>query len=264
MIRVLIAEWNSEWQTVLHGEATLALQEIGVRNINIQMFANYGQASQWLTQEGPWSLLISDITLSPEQGYPPAMFGKLLLRRAKDLQIPSIAVSGSPALNLQDIRDILLHLGASEFYYKPMFANHVDEYKNLVQRLVTLSLFPLSQRKLIADTITQLEPTQLGQILVAFNKIENRENEDNQQRLNDVEMIFNEILSQGGLEGQIRLKADVETISTLLATPRLDTVQKLLITIPIIPGILTYQAQCQFPNLNLRNRLQNLWNWFTN
>jgi DNA-binding NarL/FixJ family response regulator len=118
VLRVLIVEDHPNWQKILQAFVDRAMQNSGDA-CSIQVIKAFDDAWATLGNEGPWHLLVTDIGLGRSK--PKQKLGKMLVERARYLQIPSIVVSGTPGLTKQDVRDMLLEYQAHDFFDKSNF-----------------------------------------------------------------------------------------------------------------------------------------------
>jgi hypothetical protein len=233
-------------------ETKSALDQIGIKG-SIIIYDKFELAWDALNQDGPWRLLVSDISLTLGALNTTDLHGRNLLNRAKYFQVPSIAISGFPNLTPKNVRDILQEDGASDFIYKADFNG--AEFRRIVQNLIILSFFSPSVWRLIADTVKRIPLNNLINVLKGINQIESKEYQIIQKKLQGVQREIALILRNNMLNDEPYLSTNLEELSFLFDTEKLDAKQKMKLVIPIIPLILTYIAEVDLPNL------KEIWSW---
>jgi DNA-binding response OmpR family regulator len=118
--KILIVEDHHDWSDILQNHIHNALQMIDRdQNCEIKIVSTFSEASDAL-KETKWNLMVTDIGLGDSTQSPQKM-GTQLIELASRKNIPSIAVSGTPPLTLQNVRDLLIKHGAYDFFSKAEF-----------------------------------------------------------------------------------------------------------------------------------------------
>ncbi len=127
--KVLLVEDDSDWQDILEGKIRTALRNIGHPQDIIQIVRTFDEASKAF-RDSDWHLLITDIGLGDSSLSRRQKLGIHLVELAYARQIPAIAVSGTPVVNTQDVRDLLMEYKASDFFSKSDF-----DSKNFINKV---------------------------------------------------------------------------------------------------------------------------------
>ena len=164
-IRVLLVEDDRSWRKILKDEIERAL--VGV-HINLTIATNFDDGWSALNNEEPWHLMVTDVALPSTD----EMLGKLLIKKARKLQILTIVVSGRSTQD--DVKEFLEDMGAYCFFEKRNF--YKDEYSDLFVSKVkeTLDLLPEGKNKefdvfLSYNSLDQEIVVQLGKTLQRRN-----------------------------------------------------------------------------------------------
>lgn len=115
--KILLVEPTDSWQSILKGKIKNALEEIGHSDDPIKTITNFKDSLDALQdRENHWDLLVTDVSLGTTQ-----KLGIELVDCAKQIHLPTIAISGSPDVNTCDVCTILIDLQASYFFSKQDF-----------------------------------------------------------------------------------------------------------------------------------------------
>jgi CheY-like chemotaxis protein len=147
IFNVLLVEDNEDWLSILEDFVKDSIQQIGHENSTIKAVTKYGDARK-LISEYKWNLLVTDIGL----GNNAQQLGRRLIEQAYALNIPVIAVSGTPIVTTKNVRDILKEDGAVDYFSKSEFDSEefnelfidlrgsTDKELNILQRNVATNL----------------------------------------------------------------------------------------------------------------------------
>ena len=136
VFKVLLVEDHPFWQKILADEIHSALKGIGHPEDIIKVVKTFDEAYQAL-EESHWHLLITDIGLG-DFSVSAQKLGTFLVKRAQKLKIPAIGVSGTPLLTHQNVRDLILKYGVSDFFSKRDFDSNqfITKVQELLQKAV--------------------------------------------------------------------------------------------------------------------------------
>ncbi|WP_256973139.1 CHAT domain-containing protein [Nostoc sp. T09] len=149
--KVLLVEDDSDWQDILEGKIRTALSNIGHPKDIIQIVRTFDEASKAF-RDSDWHLLITDIGLGDSSIARRQKLGIHLVELAYSRQIPAIAVSGTPVVNTQDVRDLLMEYKAYDFFSKRDFDS--KKFINKVQNILHNELQKSSNHNEILNSST--------------------------------------------------------------------------------------------------------------
>ncbi len=128
--KILLVEDETSWQDILKDFLKTALKNTEHPENPIQIVATYDEAKKALESDGSWDLLVADISL----GKPDNNFGKFLIRRAYELKIPTIVVSGT--ITVSDVRTFLKEYEVNDFFSKEDFASQEKDFIESVEKIL--------------------------------------------------------------------------------------------------------------------------------
>jgi len=165
--KILLVEDAPHWRKILRICIQTALDHLGCHG-HIGEAENLEQAWDML-ENGSWDLLCTDIGLSEASG---ENEGALLVSRSSERNIPTIIISGTPAVTPQHVRDFLKEQKVADFFYKQSF--------NRIQfiGLVKCILYPYAMPNVIifydnsdSDDVKEIKKIMSSNIELESNKI---------------------------------------------------------------------------------------------
>jgi len=132
---ILLVEDHEDWSTILEETIRDALEDFGHEDDNIEILQTFSEAHRAL-QDHHWNLMVTDIGLGDPTEVSQRL-GRQLVRMANEMYIPVIAVSGTPIVSTQTVRNILIEDGAVDYFSKREF--DPQKFINRVQDLLLLS-----------------------------------------------------------------------------------------------------------------------------
>ena len=163
VFQVLIVEDHEDWLTILEDYVRDALKDIFHEAYIIKTAETFSEAYNAL-EESPWHLVITDIALG-DSTEPSQKLGREIVRKAHSKYIPVIAVSGTPIVNTQTVRNLLKQDGASDYFSKSEFNS--QDFVTRVQDLLFIS----QTTDGINESLSQLQKNQHLSPLDAQQKI---------------------------------------------------------------------------------------------
>lgn len=147
IFKVLLVEDHQSWQDILRDKIRRALHAMGHPDDVIEIAKTFDEAYQSL-KENPWHLLVTDIGLG-DLSTSQQKLGTQLVELANDLHVPAIAVSGTPPVTTQHVRDLLLDYGAADFFRKQEFDSRkfITKVQELLQKSDQAVAAPVSELK---------------------------------------------------------------------------------------------------------------------
>lgn len=132
--KILLVEDDLSWQKILDGKIRRAVQNMTDADCDIKLVDNFDEAYTAL-EEASWDLLVTDIGLGNDD-LQPQKLGKQIAEIAHEKDIQTIVVSGTTHLIPMDIRELLIILGASDFFYKQSFDSQgfIDKVQDILQK----------------------------------------------------------------------------------------------------------------------------------
>ena len=112
MFKILLAEWNQDWQDLIIKEITKVLKEVGCQDqdYSIKIFDNFFDANDALNQSR-WNLLITDLACLSggdiTDDTQKKLVGRQLITIAHQKQTPTIAISGSVYVKIHHTVDLM-------------------------------------------------------------------------------------------------------------------------------------------------------------
>ncbi|MEM7726112.1 MAG: caspase family protein [Cyanobacteria bacterium P01_A01_bin.45] len=131
--KILLVEDEASWQDILKDYLKVALKNTGYPDNPIQIVGNYDKARKALENDNFWNLLVVDISLSKEGD----TFGKFLVKRAYELKIPTIVVSGK--ITVSDVRNFLKEYKVNDCFSKEDFASQDKAFIESVEEVLVLN-----------------------------------------------------------------------------------------------------------------------------
>lgn len=127
LFKILLVEYSERWRNILKSKIQQALKILNAQDSSITICATFDEAWDKLNNSH-WDLLISDISMGSTE-----LLGLELIREAKSIGIPRIAVTGNPKVTVKHVEHIYNHLGGI-FFSKTLFDDHtfVDKFKELI------------------------------------------------------------------------------------------------------------------------------------
>lgn len=128
-------------------------------------------------------------------------------------------------------------------------------------RHTVLDRFDASEQAIINAVVERLDENQLATVQAVLDGLDDRRVPDNelQETLAAVQGLVTEIRQKGVNLTDPALGSGVERMSEVLKDPTMDVSHKLKVTVPIIPFILSYEAELGLPSgLNLKEAWQRL------
>jgi hypothetical protein len=138
----------------------------------------------------------------------------------------------------------------------------VDILKGLVEmRQAVLVRFDISDQNIVSSVVKHLDKNQLADVQVILDHIEaDRVQEiEMYEALIAIQQTLSEMKQQPMDYADLQLANDVITLSKLIDDPKIDSVHKLKVSIPIIPLILSYEGEVGLKcGINLKNAWKSL------
>ena len=128
--KILLVEDEASWRDILKDYLKLALKNIEYPENPIQIIGTYDEAKKALENDGPWDLLVVDIRLGSQKN----TFGKFLVKRAYELIIPTIVVSGE--ITVSDVRNFLKEYEVNDCFSKEDFASQDKAFVESVEKIL--------------------------------------------------------------------------------------------------------------------------------
>ncbi|MDJ0696994.1 caspase family protein [Mastigocoleus sp. MO_188.B34] len=125
--KILLVEDEASWQGILKDYLKVALKGTEYPKNPIQIIGTYNEAKKALESDGPWDLLVVDIRLGSQKN----TFGKFLVKRANELEIPTIVVSGE--ITVSDVRNFLKEYKVYDCFSKDDFVSQDKAFIESVQ-----------------------------------------------------------------------------------------------------------------------------------
>lgn len=119
-MRVLIVEDELSWQEILRDYIGIALRNIDIPEDNVFVFGTYPEARSAIEKNGPWDLIVADITLDASRQVLGRNYGQFLVALAYEKRIPTIVVSGT--ISVSDAGNFLRRYGVLDCFSKEDFA----------------------------------------------------------------------------------------------------------------------------------------------
>ena len=159
--RILIVEDEVNWQEKIRLSLVSAFSSENLPQPLIQDAQTYERARIALEREGPWDLLIADLTLAqqPESHELGKALGHDLIERAHAMRIPTIVVSGTTTG--WDVRTLLLEQGVIDCIEKSLFSMLKKEFVRLVQSVLIHGSITYSNKNITPLSLEGL-PTNTG------------------------------------------------------------------------------------------------------
>lgn len=157
MLKVLVVEDIPYWQKILHDKTKAAIARMHDVTAEIEVVETFEAAYERLNQ-GRWDLLITDIGLG-NSSISPQKLGIQLIELAQEYQVQAIAVSGTPHLTPQNVRDLLMESGAADFFTKLPFDG--SKFISRVQLLLQSQMTAEGTRKVHSTDFVSFKVQQL-------------------------------------------------------------------------------------------------------
>jgi len=119
-MRILIVEDESSWQEILRDYVGIAVRGINASEEGIYVLGTYSEARSAIERNGPWDLIIADITLDASRQVLGKSHGQVIVALAHERKIPTIVVSGT--ISVSDASNILRRYGVIDCFSKEDFA----------------------------------------------------------------------------------------------------------------------------------------------
>lgn len=269
IVRVILAEDWVQWQAILERWVTKAVREL-YNHVEIKIFGNFSQAWTALESKGPWHLLITDIAL--DHSMSEHNLGTQLIALANDQQIPCIVVSGSAVIDTLNVHNLILNLKTNGFFSK----GHLDvqQFTKSVQDIIKLtianfaqeltskieSFFNEDQKTTLSKILKNLTLNELDFINNIIFSLENSEQiqPELQNILTSTEELFTLIKLNKYNFADSKMTLAVTSLSEFFHSNKTGIKHKIKFLLPIIPIILSYQAEIElggnFKDIILRIR----------
>ncbi len=127
--KILLVEDDSPWQKILKTHIETALRRLETHGY-IRIAVNLEKALDIINEENDWSLLCTDIGLEGSHDNK----GAVLVGLAAERNIPTVIVSGTPAVTPQLVRDFFMEYNVEDFFSKQRF--DTKAFTNIVKRIL--------------------------------------------------------------------------------------------------------------------------------
>lgn len=168
-IKILLVEDELDWQDILRESISFAFQGYKSAEYFIQVVGTYEEGKTALDRNNSWDLVVADITLDAVRHDLGKAWGRSLVRRAQNLKIPTIIVSGTT--DARDIRNLLKECEVADCFLKSDFAAFEQEFINAVRDALKLNSSTGEARegvnnKTNGDSINSINTLQKGHALL--------------------------------------------------------------------------------------------------
>jgi response regulator of citrate/malate metabolism len=136
-MKVLIAEDEKPWQEIIAEYVEVVLRDINEPEEGILISETYQSAKNAIDSQGPWNLLIADITLDSKKQIIGKNYGQLLITRAYELKIPTIVVSGT--ISVSDAGAFCRQYGVVDCFSKKDFASFETIFMDIIKKTLLAS-----------------------------------------------------------------------------------------------------------------------------
>jgi DNA-binding NarL/FixJ family response regulator len=134
--KILLIEDELDWQDILQESINFAFQGYESEEYLIQVVGTYEEGKIALERNNSWNLVVADITLDAVRHDLGKAWGRSLVRRAQNLRIPTIIVSGTT--DARDVRNLLKECEVEDCFLKSDFAAFEQEFINAVRDALKL------------------------------------------------------------------------------------------------------------------------------
>jgi hypothetical protein len=261
-MRIIIVEDRQLWQGIISGRVAEAFDNSAV-SAKPTVFGSFNPASEALSKNPPWHLLITDYSLT-EQGND--ALGAELCHDAKQLGIPSIVISDKPQLTPEIVRDLFTIHNVLDVYLKTNFK--INEFKDAVrreiekadeaQKAIRTHFRQNDAEDSIATFIEKSNTRQLYEICNLLELLSPTDESDNDliEYLDSTKEVLTTIHGRLSVQNNTQMAEAVKDIEKVVESNILDIKHSVKLTVPIIPFILTYHGVL---DATTKVRLEILW-----